>query len=151
MATNGAVESARGRQRFTGMQRLIWLCLLAGCPAPSRYVVVDVTAARVPVQNALVTVDCQGPLQGAQRTDEDGRARVRVLDDGRDCSLLVAKPGYPTVQTGDVSVCSAGACPPSYVDLAEPPIVAPLAPRLSRPPPREDVPLVGHRPLEVAQ
>jgi hypothetical protein len=133
------------------MHRLLWLCLLAGCPAPSRYVVVDVTAQRVPVANALIAVDCQGPLQGAQRTDEDGRARVRVFDDGRDCSVLVAKPGYPTVLSGDVSVCSAGSCPPSYVDLAMPPIVAPLAPRISRPAPPREVPVIGRRPLEVAQ
>lgn len=129
------------------MHRLLWLCLLAGCPPQSRFVVVDVTAQRAPVQNALVAVDCQGPIQGAQRTDEEGRARVRVYDDGRECTLLVAKPGYPTVQTGDVSVCSGGGCPPSRVDLS-----TPTAPIVITPAPRRDYATpIGRRPLEVAQ
>ena len=99
------------------MHRLLWLSLLAGCPATSsRYIVADVTAGRAPVAGALVAAAC-GPGAGpAQRTDEDGRARLRVFDD-RTCSLLVAKPGYPTVQTGPVDICSGAACPPARVDL----------------------------------
>ena len=124
------------------MQRLVWLFLLAGCPAPSRYVVADVTAARVPLPGALVAADCNG-ARFAQRTDEDGRARVRVATDRHACSLLVAKPGYRTVETGAVDICPAGACAPTRVDLAAP----------SRPfvPVREYARPTGHRPLEVAQ
>jgi len=96
---------------------------LAGCPAPSRYVVADVTAARAPVAGALVAADCgsQNPERRdpAQRTDEDGRARLRMAT-GSNCSLLVAKPGYPTVTTGPVSVCPAGTCAPTQIDLLAP-------------------------------
>ena len=99
------------------MQRLLWLFLLAGCPASSRYIVADVTAARAPLQGALVAARCGTPHALAQRTDEDGRARMRVSADGNTCSLVVAKPGYPTIETGPVNVCPAGACAPTRVDL----------------------------------
>ena len=124
------------------MQRLLWLFLLAGCPASSRYIVADVTAARVPLHGALVSASCGAPYELAQRTDEDGRARMRVFTDGNTCSLRVAKPGYPTLETGPVNVCPAGACAPTRVDLA--PIATPTVRReISRP--------SAHRPLEVAQ
>jgi hypothetical protein len=103
------------------------LLALAGCPAPGRYIVADVTAARAPLAGALVAADCGTPHNPAQRTDEDGRARVRVAD-RETCALLVAKPGYPTVLTGPVNVCPPGACPPTHVDLG-----------------------AGARPVEVAQ
>ena len=125
------------------MQRLLWLFLLAGCPSSSRYIVADVTAARAPLHNALVSADCGQPYSPAQRTDEEGRARLRVFTETNTCSLLVAKPGYPTVETGPVNVCSAGACAPTRVDLA---YDQPIAP----PRPRESVRPTG-RPLEVAQ
>ena len=121
------------------MQRLFVLVVLAGCPAPARYVVADVTAARAPVPNALVAAACGAHRHAAQRTDEEGRARLRVAEGG-DCSLLVAKPGFPTVETGPVSVCPSGACAPTRIDLTSRP--APIA--------REDAPL-GPRPLEVAR
>lgn len=121
------------------MQRLVLVFLLAGCPAPSRYVVADVTAARVPLAGALVAADCTG-ARFAQRTDEDGRARVRIVGNRDACSLLVAKPGYRTVETGAVDICPPGACAPTRIDLGGPPRpIAPYAPPTER------------RPLEVAQ
>jgi hypothetical protein len=101
------------------MQRLLWLFLLAGCPSSSRYVVADVTVAHVPVQGAMVAADC-GNDRAARRTDEDGRARVPILSStSRDCSLVVAKPGLPTVEVAPVSSCpTATACPPTRIDLA---------------------------------
>jgi hypothetical protein len=113
--------------RFVGMHRLALLLALAGCPTPGRYIVTDVTAARAPLPGALVAADCGTPYHPTQRTDEDGRARVRVVDRER-CSLLIAKPGYPTVLTGPVDVCPAGTCAPTRVDLGS-----------------------GARPMEVAQ
>ena len=100
------------------MQRLLWLFLLGGCPAPMHYVVADVTASRAPVQGALVAADCGASHRAAQRTDEDGRARVRITGEVRGCSLVVGKPGLPTVETGAVSACPTPyACPPTRVDL----------------------------------
>jgi hypothetical protein len=120
------------------MQRLLWLLVLAGCPAPARYVVADVTAARAPVQGALVAAEC-GPHRAARRTDEDGRARVEVAQSARDCALLVAKPGLPTVETGPVNTCpTADACVPTRVDLT---------PSFARPIERP----TGRAPMEVAE
>jgi hypothetical protein len=102
--------------RCVGMHRRCLLFLaLAGCPAPHRYIITDVTAARAPVPGALVAADCGTAYNPTQRTDEDGHARVRV--ERETCSLLVAKPGYPTVVTGPVNVCPAGTCAPTRVDL----------------------------------
>ena len=128
------------------MQRLLWLLVLAGCPASSRYIVADVTASRTPLHGALVAADCGTPYSPAQRTDEDGRARMRVYTEGHTCSLLVAKPGYPTVETGPVNICPAGACAPTRVDLAAP-VTATVTPA-RRP---EVAAPIGRRPLEVAQ
>jgi hypothetical protein len=126
------------------MQRL-WLVLaLAGCPAPSRYIIADVTASRVPVPGALVAADCGNPHEPALRTDEDGRARMMV-NDRQNCSLLVAKPGYPTVTTGPVNVCPSGACTPTRIDLA------PRTPAVVRSAPPRIEPEMPRRPLEVAQ
>lgn len=134
----------RRSARFMRMQRLVWLFVLAGCPASSsRYVVADVTAARAPLHGALVAANCGAPYSSAQRTDEDGRARLRVFTEGNTCALLVAKPGYPTVETGPVNICPAGACAPTRVDLA--PIAAPPVPR------RETARPSAQRPVEVAQ
>lgn len=116
-ATSGAAARLRRGSRFSRMQRLLWLFVLAGCPAPARYVVADVTAARAPVQGALVAAECANE-RTARRTDEDGRARVRVMRDSHSCSLVVAKPGLPTVETGPVNTCpTANACAPARVDL----------------------------------
>jgi hypothetical protein len=125
------------------MHRLLCLFLLAGCPAQSRYITADVTAARVPLNGALVAADC-GVARPAQRTDEDGRARLRVYDEAHECSLLVAKPGYPTVVTGPVDVCPAGACPPTRIDLSTPREFVPM-------PVRESATSTSRRPLEVAR
>ena len=129
-----------------GMQRLALFFALAGCPAPSRYVIADVTAHRVPVAGALVATECGATYNPAQRTDEDGRARVRMFEN-TSCSLLVAKPGYPTVVTGPVSVCPGATCPPTRIDLAPGPRPT-LAPT---PTEREDALPTGPRPMEVAQ
>lgn len=98
------------------MHRLCLTLFLAACPAPGRYIVADVTAARAPLPGALVAADCGTAESPSQRTDEDGRARLRVAD-RTSCALLVAKPGYPTVVTGPVNVCPGGACAPTRVDL----------------------------------
>ena len=131
-----------------GMHRLALVFALAGCPAPSRYVIADVTAARVPLPGALVATDCGAAYNPAQRTDEDGRARVRMFE-GTSCSLLVAKPGYPTVVTGPVSVCPAGTCPPTQIDLTPNPNPRPA--RAPTPTEREYALPTGPRPMEVAQ
>jgi hypothetical protein len=131
------------------MRRLVCLVLLAGCPAPSRYVVADVTVARVPLQGALVAADCGTPYNPAQRTGDDGRARMRVWnDDSHTCSLTVAKPGYPTIETGPVNVCPSGACAPTRIDLAAAPEAAEPAPT---PVTRDYARPTGRRPLEVAE
>jgi hypothetical protein len=116
------------------MQRLLWLFLLAGCPPPPRYVVADVTAGHRPLEGALVVTRCgDAQRDAALRTDEDGIARVQVFRD--DCSLLVAKPGYPTVETGPVNVCpNIYACSPMRVDLTMPPYANPIDTRYARPP-----------------
>jgi hypothetical protein len=134
------------------MHRLVCLLVLAGCPAPSsRYVVADVTAARVPLQGALVAADCGTAYNPAQRTGEDGRARVRVWnEDSRTCSLIVAKPGYPTVETGPVNVCPAGACAPARIDLAASSHETTFEPAPT-PVTREYAQPTGRRALEVAQ
>ena len=103
------------------MQRLLLLFALTGCPSHSRYVVADVTAARVPVQGALVAAECGEHHNAALRTDEDGRARIRMYHDSDRCSLVVAKPGLPTVETGAVNVCpTATACAPARIELVAP-------------------------------
>ena len=97
---------------------LLFVSLLAGCPAPLRYVVVDVTAHGAPVPGALVAVSCADPRYGtALRTDDDGRAAVMV-GEGSSCRAFVAKPGYPTVETGLASACwTATVCAPTRVEL----------------------------------
>lgn len=143
------------------MQRLLWLVLLAGCPAQNRYVVADVTSNQQPVQGALVAVDCgesaHHEYRGALRTDEDGRARVRVYQGGNHCGVLVAKPGYETVTSGPVNICpTTGACAPTRIDLASA-FIGRLEPRIER---RVDRPVViepqpyatePRRAMEVAQ
>lgn len=130
------------------MHRLAYLVfVLAGCPAPGRYVVADVTAHRVPVQGALVATNCGTPHGDvAQRTDEEGRARMRVkAENVNRCSLLVAKPGLPTVETGPVNVCpTATACEPTRIEMTYAP--RPAARVIEEAPTRVD-----RRPLEVAQ
>jgi hypothetical protein len=107
--------------RFSDMQRLLYFAVvaLAGCPAPGRYVVADVTASRRPVEGALVAASCGDRYaNAATRTDDGGRARMRVPSTSSYCSLTVAKPGLPTVETGPVNVCpTTGACTPTRVDL----------------------------------
>ena len=108
------------------MQRLLCLAaasVLAGCPPPPRYAVVDVVedAPRpAPVSNALVTTDCGKPYEGAERTDELGRARVRLFErvSADRCVLVVAKPGYATVVTPLVQLCDhLSPCPATVVAL----------------------------------
>lgn len=94
---------------------VIALTMAAGCPAPSRYIVADVSAKRAPVEDALVAADCDpGTIHSARRTDERGRARVRV-GAGREsdrCVVTVAKPGYRTIERRGASACSKSpACP----------------------------------------
>ena len=101
------------------MKKLVCLIALAGCPAPERYVVADVTANRRPVEDALVAASCGTNQNAAIRTDADGHARMRVAADR--CSLVVAKPWFPTVETGPANVCPTPmACAPMRVDLALP-------------------------------
>lgn len=104
------------------MHRLLWILVLAGCPPPPRYIRTDVTAARAPVAGALVAATCttaRDPAHRypAKRTDDAGRARVPVYAADQGCTLLVAKPGYATVETGPVDVCPGHACPPVQVEL----------------------------------
>jgi hypothetical protein len=116
------------------MQRLVYLALfsLAGCPPPPRYVVADVFAANAPVQDAMVAADCGRERDAALRTDDTGRVRLPIR--GRAaadrCVLTIAKPGYHTVETGGVQLCSkATACPTVFVRLFEAYGFAPAAPR----------------------
>jgi len=106
------------------MPRLLYLALfsLAGCPPPPRYVVADVYAANLPVQDAMVAAECGRQRDAALRTDDTGRVRLpingRVAADR--CVLTIAKPGYRTVETGGVHLCTkATACPPIFVQLFE--------------------------------
>jgi hypothetical protein len=101
------------------MKQLLCLFALAGCPAAPRYVVADVTANHRPVEDALVAASCGSNQNAALRTDEDGHARLRVYSDR--CSLVVAKPGFPTVETGPTNVCpTPTACAAMRVDLSLP-------------------------------
>ena len=119
------------------MQKLFCFALLAltWCPPPARYIVADVTAARAPVEGAMVAAECGEHHKAALRTDDEGRARMRVYHSTDQCSLTVAKPGFPTVETGLVNVCpTPGACTPTHVELAAllaPPArpMSPLRPR----------------------
>ena len=93
---------------------------LAGCPPPQQYVVADVIAARVPVDDALVAADCGDYHQSARRTDDRGRARLSLsgkVDPAR-CLVTVAKPGYRTVDARIAATCTdATACPPMLIWL----------------------------------
>src|SRR5687767_45811 len=106
---------------------------LAGCPPPAHYLIADVTAANAPVSDALVAADCRrGGFDGrdaAMRTDETGRARLQLRGAPRAerCTLTVAKPGYRTVETEVVSLCTTVACPALAIDLLPP--HAPYTPR----------------------
>jgi hypothetical protein len=104
-----------------GMVRLLWLALLAGCPAAPRYIVADVYGSAGPLQSALVASHCAGArANSAARTDEDGRARLAVRHEVAQCGLLVAKPGYTTVEITGVHACSKpSSCPPVPVQLEE--------------------------------
>jgi hypothetical protein len=138
------------------MKRLLWFAVIAlgGCPAPARYVVADVTAARVPVEGAVVAAECGQYKNAAQRTDDLGRARLRVAEGADYCSLVVAKPGYETVETGPVNMCpTAAACQPTRIDFVSEraeyvrPVPMPMPP-YAQPPMHRPVPAIGN---EVAQ
>jgi hypothetical protein len=106
------------------MHRLFALAflVLAGCPPPPRYAVVEVYDPE-PVQDALVATDCGKYNNNAMRTDDSGRARIRISGDIAPdrCVVTVAKPGYPTVQASSVQLCSvATACPATIVQLFSP-------------------------------
>jgi hypothetical protein len=83
------------------VQRLAFAVLLAGCPPPPRYAVVVAPA------DALVALSC-GPTSTATRTDDLGRARLVVHGDvdPAACTLVVGKPGLPTVERSGVELCS---------------------------------------------
>jgi hypothetical protein len=102
--------------------RLLVLAALAGCPPPPRYLVADVYAANAPVEHAMVAATCGGksPRGVARRTDETGRARLELRGDmpASECSLTIAKPGFPTIETRHASTCTSVAnCPPLAIFL----------------------------------
>jgi hypothetical protein len=113
------------------MKRLLWLLALAGCPAEMPFVVTDVHVAGRPVADALVGVYCAGSPRRdtlgvtggtAQRTDETGRARLRMPYGALagDCTVTVAKPGLPTIESRGANACSSPVeCPALDIDLAE--------------------------------
>jgi hypothetical protein len=109
-----------------GMRVLLLPLALAGCPGPSQYLIADVTAARRPVVDALVTADCRhgefDRRNPTARTDETGRARLLFHSSERAdrCSVTIAKPGFRTVETDVYSLCTTPACPPLAIDLLPP-------------------------------
>lgn len=104
-----------------GMVRVLWLVLLAGCPAAPRYVVADVFGPAGPLEGALVASHCTGvTYHSAARTDDEGRARLAMRHEAARCGLLVAKPGFSTVEITGVHACSKpSSCPPVPVQLEE--------------------------------
>ena len=95
------------------MRSLFALLLLAGCPPPPRYAVVEVTTP-APLADAMVAARC-GMSSVATRTNDVGRTRLTVHGQASAdrCVLTVAKPGYTTVETTGVELCtSPTACPP---------------------------------------
>ena len=106
--------------------RFVMLLSLAGCPPPPQYYVADVisSAARAPVEDALVAADCGRYEQAARRTDDRGRARLTLGGkvDPAHCTVTVAKPGYHSVETAVAATCTdVTACPPTliWVDASE--------------------------------
>jgi hypothetical protein len=112
------------------MYRFFWLVALAGCPAEAPFVVTDVHVAGRPVADALVGIYCAGEPRrdtlgatagSAVRTDDTGRARLRVPLGvlAGDCTVTVAKPGFPTVESRGANACSSPVeCPALAIDLA---------------------------------
>jgi hypothetical protein len=139
--------------RFVGMTKLRYLAvfMLAGCPPPPRYLVAEIRTAAQPVENAMVAVDCASPHGYALRTDDAGRARIRVqssVDPGK-CTVTAAKPGFRTVQASGAQICDTPrACPPITLQLYPlgPFGAGPLEPGGPPPPPSASSP-----PAEVAE
>jgi hypothetical protein len=101
--------------RFT-----LYVMLLAGCPAPNRYVITDVVSYQAPVEDAMVAARCGTPYGSALRTDHNGRARLAVRGEAEasQCVLTVAKPGYSTVEVEGVNICSTPTgCPAMRIEL----------------------------------
>jgi len=99
---------------------------LAGCPPPPQYYVADVisSAARAPVEDAVVAADCGHYDQAARRTDDRGRARLvfRGKVDPARCTITVAKPGYHSADTAVAATCTdVTACPATliWIDATE--------------------------------
>ena len=103
------------------MLRWSLLVALAGCPAPQHYLIADVVSRDVPVDDALVAVDCGLSGSAALRTDERGQARVAVrASDPFACAVVVAKPGFATLRAAVASLCTAPlACPAMLFDLVQ--------------------------------
>jgi len=101
------------------MLRWCLLIALAGCPAPQHYLIADVVSRDLPVDDALVAIDCGLADTAAVRTDERGRARVGVsAPDPLGCAVIVAKPGFATLRAAVASLCTAPfACPAMLFDL----------------------------------
>src|SRR5262245_41742404 len=101
------------------MHRLLYLTLLCSCTPPPRYAVVRVfDPTTAPVGEAMVATDC-GQFHGyGMRTDETGFARVQVDSSvaAQRCVVTVAKPGYHTVETDGVQLCTTATCPPLIVE-----------------------------------
>jgi hypothetical protein len=110
------------RHRYHVMHRVLLLVALGGCPARPSYLVTDVYSYDRPLQGALVAAHCATERGPAQRTDDAGRARlpVRLRTRAADCTLIVAKPGYATVELPAGHVCTNVAqCPAVEVELRE--------------------------------
>jgi len=102
------------------------------------FVVTDVHVAGRPVADALVGVYCAGAPRrdvlgvtggSASRTDDSGRARLRVPYGAlaRDCTVTVAKPGFSTVEARGANACSSPVeCPALGIDLATGAPIPPL-------------------------
>lgn len=120
------------------MLRTLALILLAGCPPPPSFLIVEVQSAHQPVRDALAGAYCAGAprddkpgttLGWAMRTDEVGRARLLfgIAHPQNWCSVIVAKPGFRTAETSRLTTCtSAASCSPVRVELV--PVGAPGSP-----------------------
>jgi hypothetical protein len=142
------------------MQRIAFLLLvggLAGCPPPTRFIVADVQAAGAPLNDAIVALHCDhgpkntGAADAAMRTDDTGRARLPVASrdmDAERCTVTVGKPGFRTVETGGLHLCTeVTSCPPVLVQLVVLGVIAPDGTPV--PPPAEPDRTYTEPPAEV--
>ena len=99
--------------------RLAFLLLLpavaAGCPHPQIHVA-DVTTKTTVISDALVVAHCRETVHASGRTDRNGRATLKIFSPGdpEDCQIVVAKPGFETLEQQGASLCQEGkTCPPT--------------------------------------